>query len=201
MYRVNKLVVFASGSGSNFQAIIDAIERGDVSAAIRGLITSRHNIGAIEKANRAGIEFRVIAPGHFPDEPAFAAELLKQLKEFDPDLIILAGYMVRIPSAVVRAYPGRIINIHPSLLPKYGGKGFYGLRVHQAVLDAGETVTGCTVHLVDEQYDRGPILAQRTVPVHENDTPGTLAERVLEQEHQLLPITIQKLLTNLNQTN
>src|SRR5699024_7807145 len=101
-----------------------------------------------------------------------------------PDLIVLAGYLLKIPASVVRQYPKQIINIHPSLLPKFGGKGFYGRKVHEAVLEAGDTTTGCSVHLVDEEYDRGPILDQRSVPVLKTDTPESLAKRVLELEHQ-----------------
>lgn len=196
---MKKLTVFASGSGTNFQAIIDAVEQEELDATITGLITSRDQIGALARANRAGIPSKVIKPGHFRTEEGFAEALLEALKTFDPDLIVLAGYTVKIPGSVIRKYPDRILNIHPSLLPRYGGKGFYGMRVHEAVLRAGDNESGCTVHLVDEEYDRGRILAQRKVPVLSDDTPEELAHRVLEQEHQILPLTIQQLLTD--QTN
>lgn len=196
---MKKLTVFASGSGTNFQAIIDAVERGELDATITGLITSRGQIGALDRARQAGIPGKVIKPGHYRTEESFAASLLEALQKFDPDLIVLAGYTVKVPASVIRKYAGRILNIHPSLLPRYGGKGFYGMRVHEAVLRAGDKESGCTVHLVDEEYDRGPILAQRNVPVFSDDTPEVLARRVLEQEHQILPLTIQKLLTD--QTN
>ncbi|MEX2585730.1 MAG: phosphoribosylglycinamide formyltransferase [Balneolaceae bacterium] len=196
---MKKLTVFASGSGTNFQAIIDAVEQGELDATITGLITSRDQIGALARANKAVIPCSVIKPGHYRTEEGFAEALLEALQSFDPDLIVLAGYTVKIPASVIRKYAGRILNIHPSLLPRYGGKGFYGMRVHEAVLRAGDKETGCTVHLVDEEYDRGPILAQRKVPVYNGDSPETLARRVLKQEHQILPLTIQQLLTD--QTN
>lgn len=189
---MHKLVVLASGSGSNFQAIIDAIHRGDINANIVGLITNKSGIGAIKRAEKNSIPVKVIAP----DDPnSFHKNLLETLLDWNPDLIVLAGFLRKIPNEIIEAFSGKIINIHPSLLPKYGGKGFYGKRVHQAVINAKETESGCTVHLVNEQYDAGSIIEQVVVPVLPTDDAETLAKKVLEQEHKLLPEVINKILT------
>ncbi len=190
---MHKLVVLASGSGSNFQAIIDAIHRGDIDAQIVGLITNKYEIGAIKKAEKNSIPVKVISPS----EPEyFKQNLLNALLEWNPDLIVLAGFLKKIPDQVIDAFSGRIINIHPSLLPKYGGKGFYGKRVHQAVINAKETESGCTVHLVNEKYDAGAIIEQVIVPVLPTDDADTLSKRILEEEHKLLPKIINKILTD-----
>jgi phosphoribosylglycinamide formyltransferase 1 len=191
------LVVLASGSGSNFQSIIEAVRAGTIHASIAGLIVSKTEIGAIEKAKNAGIETVVIKPGLVDSGLTFSESLLNQLAVWQPDLIILAGYLAKIPTEVISRYPNRILNIHPSLLPKYGGKGFYGINVHRAVIENLEKESGCTVHLVNEAFDEGPILAQSRVPVHPHDTAQSLAERVLVQEHSLYPLTIQNYLTQL----
>lgn len=193
------IVFFASGSGTNFQSVIDAIESGEINARITGLISNKPGIGAIERAQKYNIPTNVIDPSSFSDWDAYEQKLLETLDQWQPDLIVLAGYLLKIPTAVIRAYPDRIINIHPSLLPKYGGKGFYGLKVHEAVINAGESETGCSVHIVTEDYDEGPVIARRTVPVYPSDTPEELASRVLEQEHQLLPEVVHNFLTNQNQ--
>jgi phosphoribosylglycinamide formyltransferase 1 len=190
---VKKLVVLASGSGSNFQAIIDAIAQGDVKAHIAGLIAGKPGIGAVEKARKYDIPVVVLDN---PPGPDHSRRLLDYLNRWNPDLIILAGYLRKIPDDVVEAYKNRIINIHPSLLPRYGGKGFYGEHVHRAVLEAGDTESGCTVHYVNELYDEGDIIRQVTVPVLAEDTPETLAKRVLAEEHKLLPSVIAELLTS-----
>jgi formyltetrahydrofolate-dependent phosphoribosylglycinamide formyltransferase len=192
-----KIVVLASGSGSNFQSILNAIDRGEVNANVTRLIASRPSIGALEKATSAGIPTSVIQKSSFPNSEAFERSLLNEISMCNPDLIVLAGYLVQIPVDVIRAFENRIINIHPSLLPDFGGKGYYGLKVHEAVLASGKTETGCTVHLVTENYDEGPNLAQSRVPVFPDDTPDTLAKRVLDEEHKLLPKTIQSILKNL----
>lgn len=193
---MHNLVIFASGSGTNFQSVINSVEAGQIQATITGLITDRSKIKAIERAKTHGIPVFVIEPG----VQDFSERLIETLQKCSADLIILAGYLKKIPDAVIRKYPGQIINIHPSLLPKYGGKGFYGLRVHEAVLEHGESISGCTVHYVDEKYDSGSIIAQRTVHVSEHDTPQSLADKVLREEHQLLPETINKILTQKNKT-
>ncbi|MDZ7807452.1 MAG: phosphoribosylglycinamide formyltransferase [Gracilimonas sp.] len=194
------LVVFASGSGTNFQSLIDAIEEGELSARIRGLITDKPDIGSIERANKHGIPHKVIPPSSFDSESEFADTLLQQLKAWDTDLIILAGYLKKIPLQVIENYENKILNIHPSLLPKYGGKGFYGSNVHKAVIKNQEPVSGCTVHLVNEDFDKGPILAQTEVSVQPDDTPQSLAARILKQEHELLPATVQEYLNKIYKT-
>ncbi len=194
------LVVFASGSGTNFQSLIDAIVKGELSAKINGLITDKPNIGSIQRATDHDIPYKVIVPSSFEHESDFAEALLEQLKTWNTDLIILAGYLKKIPSKVIEKYENRILNIHPSLLPKYGGKGFYGLNVHKAVIEDQEPVSGCTVHLVNEEFDKGPILAQTEVPVHPDDTPESLGARILKQEHKLFPATIEDYINKLRNT-
>lgn len=190
------IVVFASGSGTNFQSIIDAVQRGDISAQISGLISNRDNIGAIERAEKNGIPSKVIDP-NILSEKQFTEQLLSQLEEWNADLIALAGYLKRIPSSVIKKYENRILNIHPSLLPKYGGKGFFGLNVHRAVLEAGEEESGCSVHVVTEEFDEGPVVARAKIKVQPNDSPELLAKRILTEEHKLYPKAIQKHLQNL----
>ncbi|MCC5941605.1 MAG: phosphoribosylglycinamide formyltransferase [Balneolaceae bacterium] len=192
---MNKLVFFASGSGSNFQAVIDAIENNEIDADISGLITDNENAGAILRAKNHNININVIRD--FGTDLSIE-QLVNQLSEWQPDLIVLAGFLKKIPDEITRLYPNKIINIHPSLLPKYGGKGFYGNHVHQAVLDYGDTLSGCTVHFVNEKYDEGKIIKQKTVDVLPNDTAESLANRVLSEEHKLLPEVIKQIL---NQTN
>lgn len=195
---MNNIVVFASGSGTNFQSIIDACKKGEIPARIAGLITDKENAGAIERASREGIPARCIRPTDFEDINEYCLSLLDQLREWSTDLITLAGYLKKIPDCVIAEFPDRILNIHPSLLPKYGGKGFYGIRVHEAVLSAGESESGCTVHIVTEEFDKGPVLGQITVPVHNDDTPAKLGKRILEKEHLLYPQVISNHLKKLN---
>ncbi|MTI88408.1 MAG: phosphoribosylglycinamide formyltransferase [Balneolaceae bacterium] len=195
---MRNLVVFASGSGSNFQSIIDAIKNGELNAQITGLVSDRDNIQAIERAQQNRIPVYISNPASFNSQDMYAINLIKKLTEWKTDLIVLAGYLKKIPSSLIEAYPKRILNIHPSLLPKYGGKGFYGIRVHQAVLDAKEKESGCTVHLVTEEFDEGPVLDQIKVPVKPKDSPKDLANRVLKQEHKLYPEVIQNYLSTLN---
>ncbi|PWN05163.1 phosphoribosylglycinamide formyltransferase [Rhodohalobacter mucosus] len=190
---MKNIVVMASGSGSNFQAIIDAIQSGRIKQAnIAGLVAGKAGIRAAERAQSAGIPVKTMDPS-LPHKKS-ENQLEEYLESWEPDLIILAGFMKKIPDKIVRKYHNRIINIHPSLLPKYGGKGFYGSRVHSAVLEAGDPESGCTVHFVNEQYDRGDIISQVRVPVKPDDTAETLSKRVLEKEHQLLPEVINQLL-------
>jgi phosphoribosylglycinamide formyltransferase-1 len=190
---VKKIVVLASGSGSNFQAIIDAVNRGDIKARIAGLIASKSQIGAVKRARDHNIPVTVLESQSDQD---YTEYLMEQLIHWNPDLIVLAGYLRKVPTEVVEAFRNQIINIHPSLLPKYGGKGFYGKYVHRAVLEAGESESGCTVHYVNELYDKGDIIRQVKVPVRDSDTPETLAKRVLAEEHKLLPSVISELLTS-----
>lgn len=192
------IVVFASGSGTNFQAIIDSVSAGQIEGRISGLITNKKDIQAIERAKKHGIEYTVLSPSQFSSYNTYVNTLLEQLESWNTDLIALAGYMIKVPTEVINAYQGRIVNIHPSLLPKYGGKGFYGMKVHEAVIEHNESKSGCTVHLVTEKYDDGPIIAQREVPVKESDDASSLAKRILKEEHKLFPKVIAELSNKLN---
>ncbi len=194
---MKNLVVFASGSGSNFQSIIDAVSDGKLNARITGLIANKYHIGAITKAEAHDIPVRVLSDIDFDRYSDYETVLLTQLTSWNADLIILAGYLRKIPESVITEFEGKILNIHPSLLPKYGGKGFYGLNVHKAVIEAGDAESGCTIHIVSEEYDKGPILAQQKVSVLPNDTPEDLAARVLEQEHALYPKIIANYINTL----
>lgn len=195
------IVVFASGSGTNFQSLIDAVEAGQIPALIRGLVTNKPNIKALERARTHGIESVVLTPSTFDSKQAYIDAMQKILGEWKADLIVLAGYMIKIPADIIEEYKGRIINIHPSLLPKYGGKGFYGIKVHRAVIENNERESGCTVHIVNEEYDQGPILAQKKVPVLKTDTPEILAKRVLEKEHELLPEVVADIIGDSTQNH
>lgn len=186
-----KIGVMASGGGSNFKAIIERIGEGDLEAQCKFLITNNGTCGAVEHAKEYGIPVYHISGKTHPDVAAYEAALLEVLDKYDVDLLILAGYMKALPVCIVRRMENRILNIHPSLLPKYGGKGFWGIHVHEAVIAAHEKESGPTVHLVSEEIDQGKILAQVKVPVLEGDTPEVLAARVLEQEHNLYWKTIR----------
>ncbi|MGI9180308.1 MAG: phosphoribosylglycinamide formyltransferase [Longimicrobiaceae bacterium] len=187
-----RVAVLASGGGSNLQALIDrfhAVPR--PAARVELVVAGRPGIGALDRAERAGIRAHVQDP-QLRDVDAVAGDLLGELERHRIDLVVLAGYLRLIPVAVVERFHGRMLNIHPALLPAFGGRGMYGLRVHQAVLDAGVRVTGATVHLVDERYDAGGILAQWPVPVLPGDTAERLAARVLAIEHLLLPRVVEE---------
>ena len=177
--------VFASGGGSNLQSLLDHA-RFDPPWRVRLVVTDRPGIGALERAEGAGVPTRVVRTKD-RDPAEVAAETLAALGEHGIELIFLAGYLKLLPARVVSAFRGRVLNIHPALLPAFGGKGMYGIHVHRAVLASGARLSGPTVHLVDEEYDRGTILAQWPVPVLPGDTPETLAARVLEAEHPLYP--------------
>ena len=183
--------VLASGGGSNFQALLDA-ETGGAPWTIRLLITDREGIGALDRARRGGVPARVI-PTKGRALADLSAETFAALEEHGISVLFLAGYLKLIPSQVIQRYRGRILNIHPALLPAFGGKGMWGHHVHEAVLAAGVRVSGATVHLVDEEYDRGAIVAQWPVPVHLGDTPEELAARVLAVEHRLYPMAARHL--------
>ena len=181
------IAVFASGRGSNFNAILHAIHEGTLPARVVLLISNKSDAGALEYARANGIPAVHLSTQQFPSEDAYVDRLLALLREHGADFIALAGYLKKIPARVIVQFRNRIVNIHPALLPKFGGPGMYGIHVHKAVLAAGETTTGATVHVVDEEYDRGAIVLQRTVNVLPDDTPETLAARVLTIEHQLYP--------------
>lgn len=192
-----KIGVMASGGGSNFKAIIDRIGEGDLEAQCKFLITNNGGCGAVNHATTYGIPVYHISGKTHPDQAEYEKALCAVLDERPVDLLILAGYMKKLPDCLIEKMPDRILNIHPSLLPKFGGKGFWGLHVHEAVLAAGETESGPTVHLVSNEIDRGRILAQRKVPVMPDDTPETLQARVLEQEHDIFWRTIKEYGENL----
>ncbi len=175
-----RIAVAVSGGGSNLQALLDALPAGSATAVVL-VLSNKRAAGGLDRAEEHGIPTAVFT------DPASADEWLGLLKRHRIDLVVLAGYLKLVPPGVISAFRGRIVNIHPALLPAFGGPGMYGKRVHQAVLDAGATESGCTVHLVDEVYDRGEILAQARVPVLPGDSAESLAARVLAAEHQLLP--------------
>lgn len=192
-----KIGVMASGGGSNFKAIIDHIGEGDLEAQCKFLITNNGGCGAVNHATTYGIPVYHISGKTHPDQAEYEKALCAVLDERPVDLLILAGYMKKLPDCLVAKMQDRILNIHPSLLPKFGGKGFWGLHVHEAVLAAHETESGPTVHLVSNEIDKGRILAQRKVPVMPDDTPETLQARVLEQEHDIFWRTIKEYGENL----
>lgn len=185
-----RLAVFASGGGSNLQAIIDACGNGQLDAKVETVISNNSNAFALMRAKDAGIATYHISQKKYPDYDDYLALLMMVLQRHDVELIILAGYMKLLPHEIIDHYFGRVINIHPALLPKYGGPGMFGRNVHEAVLTAGDKYSGATVHMVDSKFDHGPILIQRRVIVNPDDTPETLAARVLEIEHKILPETI-----------
>jgi phosphoribosylglycinamide formyltransferase-1 len=188
-----RLACFASGGGSNVGAVLDAIRDGRLDAEPVLLVSDRAEAGALDRARDRGVPTVTLPPRPFPDEAAFAAALLDALAEAEADAVALAGYLKKVPEAVVRRFAGRMLNVHPSLLPAFGGPGFYGRRVHEAVLDAGCRVSGATVHLVDADYDTGPIVLQECVRVEPGDTAEVLAARVLAVEHRIFPSALQLL--------
>lgn len=185
----------ASHGGSNMQAIIDACKAGRLNAAAAVVISNNGDSRALERAKSEGIPGYYLSGKTHPDPDDLDKAILDTLIRHKVDIVALAGYMKKLGPKTLSYFRGRILNIHPALLPKYGGKGMYGIHVHEAVLAAGEKESGVTVHLVDEEYDRGPILAQVRVPVMPDDTPETLAERVLVQEHILYSATLQRIAT------
>ena len=180
-----RIAVFASGGGTNLQSLLDAFTD-DPQVEITLVVSNRPEAGALSRAAAAGVETRVL------EDPADGPRIVSLLEGADIHSVILAGYLKLVPEAVVRRFEGHMINIHPALLPSFGGPGMYGRRVHEAVLASGATVTGPTVHLVSTEYDRGAILAQWPVPVHADDTPADLATRVLAVEHRLLPAVVRR---------
>lgn len=187
-----QIAVFGSGRGSNFGAILDALERGRITEARISLVLSNNSqAGILELARAHGIAAVHLSRKQFADEPAYVRAVLDLLRTHEVNFIALAGYMKQVPPEVIAAYRNRIVNIHPALLPKFGGRGMYGMHVHNAVIAAGESVSGATVHFVDEEYDHGAIVLQKSIPVADNDTPDTLAARVLAVEHEIYPEAIR----------
>ena len=190
-----RIAVLVSGGGTNLQAIIDAIAAGKITdTEITAVISNNKNAYALERAKQAGIKDIVVSPKDFETRDVFNENLLKILQEVNPDLIVLAGYLVVIPEIVIDAFENRIINIHPSLIPAFCGTGYYGLKVHEAALKRGVKVVGATVHFVDKGTDTGPIIMQKAVAVQNGDTPKVLQQRVMEQaEWNILPAAIDKI--------
>lgn len=189
---MKKIAVFASGGGTDFQSVIDANER-EKFCEIAYLIASKEGIGAIERAQKHGIKTAVFAKKDYPDLSELYDKLDDLLKLNGVDYIVLAGWLKIIPEEFIKRYEDRIINIHPSLIPAFCGAGFYGLKVHQAVIDYGAKVSGCTVHFVNEVPDGGAIIAQKAVEVCDGDTAESLQAKILEEEHKLLPYCVKKL--------
>lgn len=187
------VVVMVSGGGTNLQAILDAVEDGRIrNTKICAVISNNPGAYALERAKNHGIPGIVISPKQFASREAFNEAFLEEVEKLQPDLIVLAGFLVVIPPAMIRRYPNRIINIHPSLIPSFCGTGYYGLKVHEAELERGVKVAGATVHFVDEGTDTGPIILQKAVEVKKGDTPEILQRRVMEEaEWKILPRAIQ----------
>ena len=187
-----KIVVCVSGGGTNLQAIIDGVANSTITnTEIVGVISNNKNAYALERAQAAGIPAVCISPRDYESREIFNDALLEGVKELDPDLIVLAGFLVNIPAQMIKAYPNRIINIHPSLIPSFCGVGYYGLKVHEGALARGVRVSGATVHFVDEGTDTGPIILQKAVEVKQDDTPKTLQLRIMEEaEWKILPRAI-----------
>lgn len=184
-----RIAVFASGGGTNLQALLD---HPAVDWRVELVLSDKAEAGALQRAERAGVARGVVVTG--PGKESETEQgMLDALRTHEIDAIALAGYMKLVPAGVVGAFTGRIVNIHPALLPAFGGKGMYGMHVHRAVLESGARVTGATVHLADEVYDRGRIIAQQPVPVKTGDTPEAIAERVLQVEHSLYPRVVDHL--------
>lgn len=187
-----RIAVLISGGGTNLQAIIDSIEAGKITnARICTVISNNKNAYGLERAKKHGLDAQVISSGDFENRKEFNQALMEGIKKHEADLIVLAGFLVIIPEEMIKAYPFRIINVHPSLIPSFCGTGYYGLKVHEGVLRRGVKVTGATVHFVDAGTDTGPIILQKPVMVLEDDTADTLQKRVMEEaEWKLLPQAI-----------
>jgi phosphoribosylglycinamide formyltransferase-1 len=188
------VAVLGSGRGSNFQAILSALHAGTLpDVRICLVVSNNSSAGILEIARAHGIRALHMSQRQFTDEASFAGAMLESFRRAGADFLVLAGYMKRVPAPVVRAFPRRIINIHPALLPRFGGEGMYGMHVHEAVIASHAATSGATVHFVDEEYDHGTTVLQKEIPVLPDDTPASLASRVLEVEHELLPEALRRL--------
>lgn len=187
-----RVVVLISGGGTNLQAIIDGIEQKKITnTELVGVISNKKDAYGLTRAREHGIPTKCVCVKDFNDRNCFNQALLAAIDYYEPDLIVLAGYLVILPDQLIESYRGKIINIHPSLIPAFCGDGFYGLKVHEAVLKRGNKITGATVHFVDEGTDTGPILLQKAVEVYKGDTPEILQKRVMEEaEWTILPMAI-----------
>ena len=191
---MKKIGVFISGGGTNLQALIDSVDSGELKAQIGLVISSREGAGGLERAKKHNIETCVIKKADFSDLEGFSNAILEELKKQKIEILVLAGYLNLIPPKVIERYKNKIINIHPSLIPAFCGRGFYGERVHKSVLEYGVKVTGATVHFVDEGADTGPIILQKPVMILPKDDIDSLSRRVLSVEHELLPKALGLLL-------
>ncbi|HET7231656.1 MAG TPA: phosphoribosylglycinamide formyltransferase [Longimicrobium sp.] len=193
MREPRRIAVLASGGGTNLQSLIDHFNPAPAPAArVELVVASRAGVGALERAARAGVPSVVLDVRETGPE-ALGERMMDEMRRHRIDIVVLAGYLQLVPTAVVERYHGRMLNIHPALLPGFGGKGMYGMRVHRAVIESGVRVSGATVHLVSERYDEGRIVAQWPVPVLAGDTPEALAARVLAVEHRILPLAVEVL--------
>lgn len=190
-----KICICVSGGGTNLQALIDGIENGTITnTRIAGVISNNKNAYALERARKHDIPAVCVSPKDYESRELFHNALLETVKSYQPDLIVLAGFLVSIPVKMIQEYKNRIINIHPSLIPSFCGTGYYGLKVHEAALQRGVKVTGATVHVVDSGMDTGKILIQKAVCVQEQDTPETLQRRVMEEaEWKILPEAVDRI--------
>lgn len=191
---MKKLAILVSGRGSNMLALIEACEHGRLQASVELVISNNADSLALVSAKERNIDTAHLSSRTHPDADELDVVMKQLLQQYEIDYVLLAGFMKKIGSKTLATYKGRIINIHPSLLPKFGGQGMFGLNVHKAVIEAGEKETGVTIHLVDDEYDKGAILAQQTVEVAAEDTAESLAEKVLKVEHILFAETIQKII-------
>lgn len=187
-----RLAIFASGSGSNAEQIVRYFEN-NKRIKVVSIVSNKSNAFVLERAHRLGIPTQVFSNDRFRE----GNSIIAYLKEQQVDFIVLAGFLLKIPSSLLKEYPFRIVNIHPALLPKFGGKGMYGMHVHQAVVDNGETQTGITIHYINEHYDEGDIIFQADCPVFKEDTPEQVAERVHELEHRFFPKVIEQIVLDL----
>lgn len=187
------VLVSGHSKGTNFQAILDAIARGDLHARVALLVATDQSHGAVARARDAHVQTLILPPEGLSRQE-WDHRVADALYEAGVSVLVLAGYLRYVTGTLLDAFPSRVLNVHPALLPAFGGQGMYGNRVHRAVLEHGCKVSGCTVHLVDERYDTGPILAQAAVPVMDDDTPDSLAKRVQIEEHRLYPLAIEEVL-------
>jgi phosphoribosylglycinamide formyltransferase-1 len=186
-----RIGVLASGNGTNLQAIMDACNRGEIPGRVVVVVSNNPKARALDRARLAGIPAVAMHHRAFPDRDTFDAKLVEILHSYEVDLICLAGFLRVLGPSFIRQFPERVMNIHPALLPAFGGLGMYGDRVHQTVLDSGVRFSGCTIHFANEAPDGGPIILQAVVPVYDTDTAQTLAERVVAEEHRLYPEAVK----------
>ncbi|MBC8213939.1 MAG: phosphoribosylglycinamide formyltransferase [Candidatus Marinimicrobia bacterium] len=191
-----RIVIFASGGGSNFRAIHSKIEDSIISAEIVLVVSNNPTCGAIEYAKNNGISTIIINSKGYPDKFGYLDAMRSSIRASTADLVVLAGFMKLIPKEIVKEYTNKIINIHPALLPAFGGKGLFGMNVHKAVIESGAKYSGPTVHFVNEEYDKGSIIAQRIVSVFPDDSPEDLAKRVLIEEHKIYPEVVKAICEN-----